>query len=227
MRRPHPSEDLDFILREPDSGFEWARYFEGLVEVMAEFGVRCELIDRGRMDRAVRQAMLKDDSIARQLDLSFYRGDSGRKLRVKLEIDTCPPSYSGFEYRYLDFPLDFEVCIQDLPSNFALKIHALLCRPYLKGRDWFDFAWYVARGVRPNLAHLSAAIDQFGPWRGAGVEVDEAWLETALIERIRAIDWTAAARDVEPFLGTSEQAGLKLWGERFFADKVAKLVLPA
>ncbi len=103
--------------------------------MLAEFGVRCELSDRHRMDRAVRQAMLKDDSVARQLDLSFYRGETGRKLKIKLEIDTGPPAGSGFDYRYLDFPLDFELCTQDLASNFALKIHALLCRPYLKGRD--------------------------------------------------------------------------------------------
>ncbi len=93
---------------------------------------------------ALRQALLKDDSIGRQLDLSFYGGDPHRKLKIKLEIDTHPSQGSDFEYRYLDFPLDFEARAQDLPSNFALKLHALLCRPYVKGRDWFDFGWYVA-----------------------------------------------------------------------------------
>ena len=218
------SEDLDFILKSPDAGFGWSGYFDVLVEVLAEFGVRCELVDRGHMDRAVRQAMLRDDSIARQLDLSFYRGETGRKLKIKLEVDTCPPAGSGFEYRYLDFPLDFEVCIQDLSSNFALKIHALLCRPYLKGRDWFDLGWYVAQGVTPNLRLLEAALDQYGPLKGQGVMVDKTWLESALHERVRAIEWPVAAQDVAPFLSASEQAGLTLWGERFFASKVAKLV---
>lgn len=219
------SEDLDFILKSADAGFGWSGYFGVLVEVLAEFGVRCDLVDRGHMDRAVRQAMLRDESIARQLDLSFYRGETGRKLKIKLEVDTCPPAASGFDYRYLDFPLDFEVCIQDLSSNFALKIHALLCRPYLKGRDWFDFGWYVAQGVTPNMPHLEAALDQYGPWRGKGFRIDKTWLESALLERIRAIEWPVAAQDVAPFLAAPEQAGLKLWGERFFAGKVAKLVL--
>ncbi|AGA89837.1 protein of unknown function (DUF1814) [Thioflavicoccus mobilis 8321] len=219
------SEDLDFILRSPNADFAWRSYFGVLVEVLAEFGVRCELIDRRHRDRAVRQAMLKDDSIARQLDLSFYRGAPGRKLKIKLEIDTCPPGGSGFECRYLDFPLDFELCIQDLPSNFALKIHALLCRSDLDGRDWFDFGWYVALGVTPNLPHLQAALDQYGSWQGQGVTLDRTWLESALLDRIRAIEWPMAARDVAPFLAAPEQAGLKLWGERFFAAKVAKLGL--
>jgi len=218
------SEDLDFILKSPNVDFAWSSYFDGLVAVLAEFGVRCELIDRHRMGRAVRQSMLKDDSIACRLDLSFYRGETGRKLKIKLEIDTRPPAGSGFDYHYLDFPLDFELCTQDLASNFALKIHALLCRPYLKGRDWFDFGWYVAQGVTPNLPHLAAALDQCGPWQGQGVKLDRVWLESALIERIQAIDWPRAARDVAPFLAAPEQAGLKLWSVRFFAGKVAKLV---
>jgi hypothetical protein len=219
------SEDLDFILKSPNPDFAWSSHFGALVDVLAEFGVRCELVDRYQMDRAVRQAMLKDDSVARQLDLSFYRGETGRKLKIKLEIDTRPPAASAFEYRYLDFPLDFELCIQDLSSNFALKIHALLCRPYLKGRDWFDFGWYVAQGVQPNLPHLAAALDQSGPWQAQGLQVDRQWLESALLDRIRVIDWPLAARDVAPFLAAPEQAGLKLWSERFFAGKVAKLLL--
>jgi hypothetical protein len=217
------SEDLDFILREADAGFAWQPYFTTLVDVFAEFGVRCELVDRGKMDRAVRQAMIKDSSIGRQLDLSFYRGDTGRKLKVKLEVDTCPPGGSGFSYHYLDFPLDFEVCAQDLPSNLALKLHALLCRHYIKGRDWFDFGWYVTQGVAPNLPHLAAALFQQGPWQGVTLNLDPAWLQAALLERIGSIDWPAAARDVQPFLDAAQQAGLRLWSERFFADKVARM----
>jgi len=133
--------------------------------------------------------------------------------------------FETFTNRYLDFPLDFEVCIQDLPSNFALKVHALLCRPTTKGRDWFDFAWYVAQGVMRNLPHLGAALDQYGPWQSKALVVDKVWLDTALLERIRSIDWPAAAKDVEPFLGGPEQAGLTLWSERFFAAKAERLVL--
>jgi hypothetical protein len=70
------------------------------------------------------------------LNLFFYRGHPGKKLTIKLEIDVNPQQGSGYEYTYLDFPLDFEVCQQDPSSNFALKIHAQLCRPYAKGRDW-------------------------------------------------------------------------------------------
>ncbi len=217
---PRFSEDLDFILLKPDPAFQWSHYFDTLTEVLAQFGVRCDLSDRSRMDNAVRQALLKDNSIGRQLDLSFFDADTPRKLKVKLEIDTRPPAGTGTRWHYLDFPVDFEVCAQDLPSNFALKLHALLCRPYLKGRDWFDFAWYCKQETRPNLPHLAHALNQAGPWQDQHPPVDAQWLVAALHTKIKTIDWSLAAQDVAPFLPAREQASLRLWSERFFADKV-------
>lgn len=112
---------------------------------------------------------------------------------------------------------------QDLPSNFALKLHALLCRPYLKGRDWYDFNWYIKRQVAPNLPHLEAALNQYGPWSGQNPSVTAQWVGARLDEKINTIDWTAAAADVERFLGPAERQSLKLWSARFFMSKAAQL----
>jgi hypothetical protein len=221
---PRFSEDLDFILRTPDKEFQWSSYLDTLGKVMADFGIQCELVDRTKMDRAVRQALLKDDSFARQLNLSFYESQSGRKLKVKLEIDTQPPEGSEFEYRYLDFPLDFELCAQTLSSNFSLKIHALLCCPYIKGRDWFDFGWYVSQNVSPNLQLLENALNQYGPWAGKQQIVSGAWLNIAMSDTIAAINWSDAAKDVAPFLPPAHQQSLKLWSVPFFAEKLATLL---
>jgi len=131
----------------------------------------------------------------------------------KLEIDTDPPAGSGFDYRYLDFPLDFEVCHQDLSSNFSLKIHALLCRPYLKGRDWYDFNWYIKQGISVNLPHLQAALLQWGPWADKKIVINLKWLKQVLLHKTAQIDWKDAAKDVQRFLRFSEQHSLSLWDE--------------
>jgi len=183
------------------------------------------VLDKTRMDKHVREAVLRDDSISQQLNLKFLQGPTNRLLRIKLEIDVNPPAESGFAYSYLDFPLDFEVCHQDLGSNFALKIHALLCRPYLKGRDWYDFNWYTKQGARPNLAHLQAALRQHGPWAGQTVTVSHEWLVDALAEKIASVDWKTAANDVERFLIPLERKSLELWSRRFFEAKLASLRL--
>jgi len=221
---PRFSDDLDFLLRAPDPDFRWAPYLEALVEVFAHFGVKLEAHSKDKMDRAIREAILKDDSIASQLDLSFAGTGRAKAIRIKLEIDTNPPAGSGEATTFLDFPADFEVRHQDLSSNFALKIHALLCRPYLKGRDWFDFSWYVANGIYPNLPLLASALQQAGPWKGQGSFLPfNEWLLSALKEKITVIEWQAAAADVGRFLRPTEAKSLSLWSERFFQAKLDQL----
>ena len=221
---PRFSEDLDFILKEPDPGFEWSGYLHRLQDGFEEFGLQTEVLDKSRMDQNLKKAILKDNSISNQLNLSFYQGHPEQKLKIKLEIDINPPAGSGYEYTYLDFPLDFEVCHQDLGSNFALKIHALLCRPYLKGRDWYDFNWYVKHKVQPNISLLQTALHQFGPWKDESITVDMGWLHHVMTQKIASIDWTDAVMDVERFLRPVEKQSLTLWSEKFFQSKIERLI---
>ena len=217
------SEDIDFILREPNPEFQWHSHLDNIAETCEEFGIAPEVLDKQRMDSNVKAALIKDTSIANQINLRFYNQQRGKKLAIKLEVDANPPTGSDFEYTYLSFPVDYEVCHQDLSSNFALKVHALLCRPYLKGRDWYDFNWYVARGITPKMELLKNALMQYGPWQGQDVNVDRAWLVNALRDKVTSIDWRDAAMDVERFLKPIEQKSLQLWSERFYLHKLEQL----
>jgi len=155
-------------------------------------------------------------------DLPFPR-HPGRKTRIKLEIDTNPPAGSTFETAYLGFPVTTALTVQTLESSFASKSHALLCRSYTKGRDWYDFLWYVSRRIRPSRELLQNAIRQQGPWAGADVEVTPAWYVARLREVIRHIDWTRAAADVERFLNPAHQETLAQWSSELFLDHVDQL----
>jgi hypothetical protein len=227
---PRFSEDLDFILRVPDPEFNWEYYLKTVRLVFAQFGLKLDARPKEKLSKAIREAVLKDDSIVSQLGLTF--ADMGRRktLKIKLEIDTNPPKYSGEASSFLDFPSDYQVRHQDLPSNFALKIHALLCRGYLKGRDWYDFSWYISNGISPNLVHLQAALAQAGPWAGQNdLDVDMKWLADALRTAIGAIDWKKAADDVKRFLQPVELQSVTLWSEAFFlakAEKLSKILTP-
>ena len=89
---PRFSEDLDFLLRVPNMDFDWSPYLEGMTEVFGQFGLTLEAHPKPRMDTAIRQALLKDDSIASQLDLSFAGTGHRKAIKIKLEIDVNPPS---------------------------------------------------------------------------------------------------------------------------------------
>lgn len=221
---PRFSEDLDFLLRTPNPEFDWSPYLASLTRVAAEFGIKLEAQPPAKMEKAIHAALLKNDSIANQLDLSFAGQGHRRTIKIKLEIDVNPPLGSGEASSFLDFPLDYEVRHQDLPSNFALKIHALLCRGFLKGRDWFDFSWYVAREITPNLSLLRNALVQAGPWADdTDISVDIQWVKAALSEVITRIDWKEAGDDVARFLRPAELRSVELWSERFFMAKLGKL----
>ena len=101
-----------------------------------------------------------------------------------------------------------------------------MCRPFLKGRDWFDFSWYIKRGVAPNLLHLKNALVQYGPWQGQDdLAVDSDWLEITVQEKIDSINWKEAIADVEWFLKPAELESLRLWSKRFFSKKLEAWVL--
>ncbi|RPI27086.1 MAG: nucleotidyl transferase AbiEii/AbiGii toxin family protein [Acidobacteria bacterium] len=219
------SEHLDFALDAPDPSFQLAPYLDRIRQELIVYGYEFEIDDRSEAGATVRQAFLKDDSVGKLLRLN-YRSRTGpmRRLRVKLEVDTNPPSGATFEMPVLDFPFPAAVRVLDLPSLFAGKLHALLCRSYLKGRDWYDFIWHTARRTPINQTLLSAALDQQGPWKGKSPSTDNAWC----VENLRALilehDWMQARRDVQRFLKPHELPSLELWTRDFFLRQCAKLV---
>jgi predicted nucleotidyltransferase component of viral defense system len=218
------SEDLDFALQERDSSFNLQPYLDAAKKELTAYGFELQMDDRSRVGQAVRKAFVKDDSLGSLLQLNF-RPASGpmRKMKIKLEVDTHPPEGATYETKYLDYPFPSAVCLFDLPSLYAGKLHALLCREYLKGRDWYDFIWYTARRTPANYALLSSALNQIGRWTGKNVQADRAWCFEQLHERIKAIDWKQAREDVRRFVKSSELPSLDLWSEEFFLAQAAKL----
>jgi hypothetical protein len=183
------------------------------------------LDDRSKLDQAVRMAFVKDDSLGDLLRLN-YKPATGppRKLRIKLEVDTNPPAGASFETKYFDFPFPSAVCVFDLPSLFAGKLHALLCREYLKGRDWYDFIWYTARNTPINHELLSSALAQIGPWQGQQVRTGRDWCGEQLRARIEATDWKQARDDVRRFVKPNDLPSLDLWSREFYLAQCDKLV---
>ena len=218
------SEDLDFLLKAPDPGFRWEKYLASAQKDCAGEGIEFECVGRESCETAVRKAFLKTDSVGSLLtfQLPFGRHRT-RKIRVKLEIDTNPPAGSSVETAYLMFPRPEPMTVQTLASGFALKLHALLCRTYIKGRDWYDFLWYVARKTIPDLPLLANALEQQGPWSGSSPQVENTWLVDQLSQKIESIDWAAARHDVQRFLPHAAQDSLRNWETPMFLYHLRQL----
>ena len=218
------SEDLDFILRESTPGFSWKKYLKNMSVEFEAYGYQTEIVDRSQSDSTVKKAFIKDDSLVKVLHLRHLKADrSLPKIRIKFEVDTNPPAGSVFENQFLDFPFACAVTVQDISSLFAGKVHSLLCREYVKGRDWYDFLWYTSRRVTINFKFLGATLNQIGPWAGQNIAVDSRWCYAELRRKILAIDWSAVRADVARFIKTNELASLDLWSAAFFLERTERL----
>jgi hypothetical protein len=217
------SEDLDFVLREPNPAFDWSDYVSQIKREVEAYGLNFTAKDKSELNATVKKVFLKEDSLGKVLALQYApRTGPARKIRIKLEVDTNPPSGSGYEIKHLAFPFHASVTVQDLPSLFAGKIHALLCRTYIKGRDWYDFLWYAGRSTPANCQYLTSALRQLGPWQFTDVMADEAWVVKELERKIISLDWERAADDVRNFLPLREQETLDLWSKALFLDRLER-----
>lgn len=218
---PRFSEDLDFSLLTPDSTFRWTPILERLSIEFQAYDLHLDVRDRSEASDTVKRAFLKDDSFGKALQLTYERKKSDiQTLTIKLEVDTNPPAGAACENLMVRFPFPFSVRAHNLPSLCAGKCLALLCRKFHKGRDWFDFLWYVSQNVVPNLEMISQGLEQHGPWKGQQIMITKQWLSHALHAKVDEIDWMAAEAEVKPFLAEPYLANLKLWNRDYFHSSV-------
>jgi len=186
------SEDLDFALEDPGGDPRTDELFEALQAGCRDAGYRVGARPTGK--GSVAGAMFRFEGLPRDLDLT---ADPRQALSVKVEIDTRPPEGAGCETTLVNRFFPIALRHHDLASLFAGKLHAVLTRPWPKGRDWFDLVWYLTRhrDLEPNLLLLENALRQTGhrgEWAGK-------WAQKAR-ERLAGLDWAQLTDDVYPFL---------------------------
>lgn len=215
------SEDLDFSLWKPNQHFSLDNYLDKAMVYMNAYGYDLSFDKKDLSDKAVQSRFLKDDSIKNVLTFQHIQ-DTRSKIKIKIEIDTNPPVGADKSVEYVNFPLDFPVAAYDLKSCMSGKIHALLCRPYVKGRDWFDLLWYISDEVRPNMLFLKNALFQLGPWKGIEIDLNEKFIKDELQKKIINNDWNDIKFDVRKFLKPDRSESLDLWNVDFFEKKLSK-----
>ena len=216
------SEDLDFSLMEPDDGFELSEYFPTLKKEIASYGLNVEIAEKEKTkESAIRSAFLKGNT--KEHMLLFYASDpaasavaGNETIRIKFEVDTNPPPGATFEHKYRLLPAPYEVTLYDIPSLFAGKAHAVICRAWksrVKGRDLYDYVFYLSRGATLNTEHLKARLVQSNVWKAEDLfAIEDA--KSLLCARFETIDYTQAKEDVSPFI--KDKAALDLWSADFF-----------
>ncbi len=166
-----------------------------------------------------RKGLLLSDEGSEGLSARNREARDRSAVEDRLELDTTPPPLASTEVKTHLLPTPFQVRLYDLPSLFAGKLHAMLFRDWksrVKGRDFYDFIWYVSRRVPVNLPHLEARVMQSEGQQAGRLTITA--VQVLLRERIHGIDIAAAAEDVQPFLRDPRE--LQLWNEDFFMQLI-------
>lgn len=199
---PRYSEDLDFALEREAERYAFRAYLESLRAEFTREGYAVELKMNDR--KTVHSAFVRFTGLLHELGLAPQRS---AVLAVKLEVDTRPPTGANLTTTVVRRYVVLQLQHHDRASLLAGKLHALLQRPYLKGRDVFDLVWYLSDRTwsPPNLTLLNHALAQTG-WQGKRVN-EQNW-RSIVWRTLRGLDWQNVMDDVRPFLESSGDAEL-------------------
>lgn len=219
------SEDMDFSLKSPDSEFDLTTYFSALKNELEAtgFDITIEAKSKNHWTR-VQSVFMKGNTLQHVLKVTplvppIPGVPSNEILKIKFEVDTNPPAGASYQNKYALLPSPYAARLYDEPSLFAGKLHVVLCRAWqnrVKGRDFYDYVWYLSRGIKVNLNHLQKRLEQSGHWNANNGNLTIAKLKQMLCERFEHIDFSDAKKDVSKFIGDKHK--LDLWSPEFFTS---------
>lgn len=216
------SEDLDFSLLKKNPDFDLSSYLPIVQNEINSFGLNMEIVTKEKTaDSPIKSAFVKGNS--KEHILLFNPASSNidlinknESIKIKFEVDIDPPANATFETKYQLLPSPYEVQLYDMPSLFAGKIHAVLCRAWknrIKGRDLYDYIFYLSRNTHVNMEHLKARLVESKVLQEAD-NFDINILKNMLNSRFDSIDYASAKEDVISFI--KDKRSLDLWNPEFF-----------
>lgn len=195
------SEDMDFSLLAPEDKFDFTKYFQPIIDEFAIVGREVEIKKKDKKSFGkVESAFLKDNTDV--YDVSFQ---TDKSIKIKIEVDTQPPLNFRTEQKLLLQPHSFMTRCFTLPDWFAGKMHALVYRGWknrVKGRDWYDFEWYVRHNVPLDFAHLAERVRQFN-----NEEIGQEAFMAQLKDRLASANINQVKNDVLPFVRNPAYSG--------------------
>ena len=224
------SEDLDFALLEKDPDFQLEKYFPALKKEFQSYGIEINVESKKKEDDAdVQSAFIKGNTL--MLMMTFFPKSEdaknvipNQKIKIKFEIDTDNPSGGATEFRYKMLPAPYEIQIFDEATLFAGKIHAILCREYkhhVKGRDYYDYLFYIGKGSKFNLKYLENKLKNTGGIISDDESLTLEKVKDLLVKKFSSTDYESAKADVSNFINDKES--LALWKKELFLSTIDEL----
>jgi predicted nucleotidyltransferase component of viral defense system len=216
------SEDMDFCLTVPDKTFSFQPYIKSISDELDRYGLNARVEEKkAGPDIAIGSAFVKQDTSHGLLVINKdnHRAQKDQLLKVKLEVDKTNPPGAILCKKLVKLPVPFLVSTLEEPSLFAGKLHAIVARSYVnrvKGRDYYDLLFYVARNTPVNLTYLESKLRDSKHYN-QNAPLSSKSLTKLLLEKFQSVDFEKAKLDVKPFLKGDQIESLNEWGVELFS----------
>lgn len=223
------SEDLDFTLNEKNESFSLEPYIESIKKVALSYGIELDVtIKKKEIKTPVESAFAKLNTYQTFINLKINDElaqllHKDENIKVKFEIDLNPAIGFNVESKWIDMPEFANIIVLDEPSLFAGKLHAIICRNYkntVKGRDYYDFLFYIKKRVKPNLNYLKNKLIESGKIK-ENDKFDIDTLKVMLKDRFETVDFNQVKTDAERFVFNNED--LSYYSKELFIEMINKL----
>ena len=202
------SEDMDFTLLKKNEYFNIEDYFPAIISEFQSLGREVTITKKDKKNFGkVESAFLKDNTEV--YNLSFQ---TEKSYKIKIEIDKYPPLGFKTEPKLLLQPFSFYTRTLTLPDLYAGKMHALIFRSWgnrVKGRDWYDFEWYVRNEIKLDFSHFKERALEFN-----GLDITKDEFMRLLKNRLAETNIEMVKRDVRPYL--IDPSEIEIWSNDYF-----------
>ena len=199
------SEDLDFQVTSKNYKLDFDLYMSKCVSVLESYGLKSIAYFKPNYDNGeVRRRYIK---ISHYDIANEYFGkismNKDKLVSIKIEVSTIYIPGANYEMKLLNSPMFSNIYCFDYESLFAGKLNALLTRSWrerIKGRDYYDYMFYISHNVKFNLKYLKNKLNI-----SLGKDTSKYTINTIkelLKEKFIESNFNSIRNDIIPFVDT-------------------------
>lgn len=197
------SEDLDFEVINNNEDISFIKYIEPIITLLKSYGIDAFYTSRPEYEIGdIRRVYIK----TKTHDLfKEYMGESAsinedKILSIKCELNMIGVDGANYSQELLTTPIFAKINCFDMPSLFAGKVHAVLCREWkerVKGRDYYDYLFYIQNNTMLNTIYLFNKLSNTYSTKPCDYSLD--LIKTDLYKKFENIDIEKVLYDLSPF----------------------------
>lgn len=203
------SEDLDFTLIKNIDNFDFDYYLSFVKKEFDSMDINCDIYSKQKnVDTTVESRYIRF-SLKELIHDNYPEFEdkiiNNELLTIKIEVKKTIIDGGKTEIKLLTYPSFAQVQTFTIETLFASKLIAILNRNWknrIKGRDYYDYLFYIHNNVKVNMTFLKNGLKMFNYINDESYNISD--LKADLKNKFETIDFDVALKDVLPFVNSND-----------------------